>query len=562
MARLLIRPLLAATVFSVGLFLALVGGARASEPQATVPAVCASDFAIPNGWFYTQTGGAGVGFPVWDDADARFWTAFQNLGGLPVVGYPISQRFQQHGFTVQAFQKLVLQWDPAADRANAVNTLDNLHQAGFDSWLESFRQVPPHQALPADAGQTFDVVTANHVALLDGNLDIRAAFLAVPNWLTRFGLPIAYRDFGAVRVLRAQRVVLQQWATDTPWAKAGEVIFANSGDMAREAGLFPESAVTPGPPGAAQPTDLELTLDQRPAVQGATVLAELASGRPDVRLTLDGRALPLACAGSAWQTLVGLAADAEPGPRRLQVDVGGLTQMHEFQVAAGTFSSTELTVEPDLAHLLDPQMAAEERAFVRSLVDPVSGPPIWTGVFGIPASGSPTSPYGQRRVFHPGAIPYVHEGADVAAPLGALVVTPAAGRVAWAGPLAIRGNSVVLDHGFGVYSVVVHLDRIDVAAGATVTPGQALGTIGSTGRSTGPHLHWEVLVGGVAVDPTVWTWRDFVGIRNGTGYLLSGDSVEVPPGAPEAPTPPATPPDAGPTSAGETGQSPDDVPAG
>ena len=562
MAQLLIRRALGTSAVWLLLGFLLVGPVRAEEHPTAVSAACAADFAIPGGRFFTQTGGDGVGFPVWDDGDARFWSAFEELGGLPVVGYPISHRFEQQGFTVQAFQKLVLQWDPSADRANAANTLDNLHHAGFDPWLQSFRQVPPHQALAADAGQPFDVITANHLALLDANPDIRAEFLAAPNWLTRFGLPIAYQDFGAVRVVRAQRVVLQQWATDTPWARAGEVIFANSGDMAREAGLFPESAVTPGPPAAVLPTDLELTLDQRPTVQGATVLAELASGRPDVRLTLDGRALPLACAGGAWQALVGLAADAEPGPRRLQLDVGGLTQVHEFQVAPGTFLSAELSVDPDLAHLLDPQLAAEERAFVQTLIDPVSGPPLWTGVFGIPTSGSPTSPYGQRRVFHPGAIPYVHEGADLAAPLGALVAAPAAGRVAWTGPLAIRGNSVVLDHGFGVYSAVVHLDRIDVVAGATVTPGQALGAIGSTGRSTGPHLHWEVHVGGVAVDPAVWTWRDFAAIRNGTGFLLSGDSVQEPPVAPLSPTPPAAPPDASPSSAGETGQPPSDVPAG
>ena len=562
MAQLLTRRALGASAFWILLGLLLVGPARAQENPTAVPAACAADFAIPDGRFFTQAGGEGVGFSVWDDGDARFWSAFQELGGIPVVGYPISHRFQQHGFTVQAFQKLVLQWDPGADRANAANTLDNLHQSGFDPWLASFRQVPAHQALPEDAGQPFDVIIANHLALLDANPDIRAEFLAAPNWLTRFGLPIAYQDFGAVRVVRAQRVVLQQWTTDTPWARAGEVIFANSGDIAREAGLFPESAVTPGPPGAALPTDLELTVDQRPAVQGATVLAELASGRPDIRLSLDGRALPLACADGAWHTLVGLAADAEPGPRQLQVDVGGLTQVHEFQVAAGTFPFAELTVEPDLAHLLDPQLAAEERAFVQALVAPVSGPPLWAGVFSIPASGSPTSPYGERRVFHPGAISYVHEGDDVAAPLGALVAAPAGGRVAWAGPLAIRGNSLILDHGFGVYSVVVHLDRIDVVAGATVTSGQALGAIGSTGRSTGPHLHWEVIVGGVAVDPAVWTWRDFAGIRSGTGFRLFADSVEASPGAPVAPTPPATPPDTGPPSAGESGQPPDDTPAG
>lgn len=549
MARFLIRSRIGATALSIALILVLVSGAHASEPQDTIPAACAADFAIPDGWFYTQTGGQGVGFAVWDDADARFWTAFQELGGIPVVGYPISQRFQQHGFTVQAFQKLVLQWDPGADRANAANTLDNLHHAGFDPWLASFRQVPPHQALPEDAGQPFEIVTANHLALLDPNPDIQSAFLAEPDWLTRFGLPIAYQDFGAVRVVRAQRVVLQQWVTDTPWARAGEVIFANSGDVAREAGLFPESAVTAGPPGDIVPTDLDVTLEPSPALQGSTVLVRLASGRPDVRLSVDGRVQPLACADGAWHALVGLAADAQPGTRQLQLDVGGQTTLADLEVAAGTFPHFELTVGDEMAHLLDPATAAEERAFVQALVDQVSGPPLWTGTFGIPSTGTPTSPYGQRRVFHPGAIPYIHEGADVAAPTGTLVAAPAAGRVAWAGPLVIRGNSVVLDHGFGVYSTVVHLDRIDVTAGESVAPGQALGTVGSTGRSTGPHLHWEVHVAGVPVDPTVWTWRDFTEIRSGSGYLPPRDPTDLPPVP-------------GPPPASETGVPPGDFPAG
>ena len=553
MAQLLTRRALGASAIWLSLLWLLVSAVHADDQPNAAPATCAADFAIPDGRFYTQTGGAGVGFPVWDDADARFWSAFEALGGIQVVGYPISHRFEQHGFTVQAFQKLVLQWDPSADRANAANTLDNLHEAGFDPWLASFRQVPLHQALPADHGQPFEVIMANHLALLDANPDIRSEFLAAPNWLTRFGLPIAYQDFGAVRVLRAQRVVLQQWTTDTPWARAGEVIFANSGDIAREAGLFPERAVAPEPPGAAMPTDLGLTLDQSVAVQGATVLVELASGRPDVRLGMDGQVLPLACVDGVWRGLVGLAADAQPGPRHLQVEVGESTQAHAFQVSAGTFSSIELTVDETLAHLLEPQTAADERAFVQSLVDRVGGPPIWTGAFGVPASGAASSPYGQRRVFHPGAYPYLHEGADVAAPLGALITAPAAGTVAWTGPLAIRGAIVVLDHGFGVFSVMSHLDRIDVEAGQMVAPGDSLGTVGSTGRSTGPHLHWEVHVGGVAVDPAVWTWRDFVEIRNGIGYLL--------PDEPASP-PPVTSPAAGPPPTGETGVPPEDLPAG
>ena len=97
-------------------------------------------------------------------------------------------------------------------------------------------------------------------------------------------------------------------------------------------------------------------------------------------------------------------------------------------------------------------------------------------------------------------------------------------------------------------------DRIDVVAGQEVTPGQAIGAVGSSGRSTGPHLHWEVHVAGAAVDPAVWTWRDFAAIRNGSGFLMPGDQSES--------SPPEASPQVGAPSAGETGVPPEDVPAG
>ena len=525
MVRLFSRRVFGGITLAALLGIVLVSGTKADSGANEIPSTCGADFAIPDGKFFTQTGGGQAGFSVRDDAEARFWTAFQDLGGIQALGYPISHRFDLRGFRVQVFQKAVLQWDPASSRANVANTLDDLQHAGFDSWLEAFRQVPLHQALPADHQVSFDVVIRNHLELLDANPAIRTAFFATPEWLTRLGLPIAYRDFGAVRVLRAQRAVLQQWVDDVPWARAGEVIFANSGDLAREAGLFPSPAVSPGVPDVVQPGETGLTVDGGMSIQGATLLVKLATGRPDARLSFNGRHLPLVCSDGGWQALVGLPADAVPGPHKLQVQVGAEIKVHEIDATAGLFPSIDLTIDSNLAHLLDSQLVAQERSFLQALVDQVTGPPKWMGAFGQPALGRTSSAYGERRTFQPGTVASLHEGSDVVVGTGGTVQAPADGTVAWAGPLAIRGNSVIIDHGFGVFSAVAHLDAINVVTGDPVTRGQGIGTVGSSGRSTGPHLHWEVHVAGAAVNPEIWLERDFFESTNWTGYRMSASST-------------------------------------
>ena len=98
----------------------------------------------------------------------------------------------------------------------------------------------------------------------------------------------------------------------------------------------------------------------------------------------------------------------------------------------------------------------------------------------------------------------MHEGEDLSAAAGTPVSAPAAGTVVLAEPLFVRGNAVVLDHGQGVYSGYWHLSELAVTVGERVTVGQRLGAVGSTGLSTGAHLHWELHVAGVAVDPLQW----------------------------------------------------------
>lgn len=134
---------------------------------------------------------------------------------------------------------------------------------------------------------------------------------------------------------------------------------------------------------------------------------------------------------------------------------------------------------------------------------------LWNGPFRRPSDGRVSSEYGVRRYYNGVfADNYYHRGVDYAAPTGSPVVAPAAGRVALVGRVSegfeLHGNTVGLDHGQGVESIFIHLNSINVREGDMVQTGQVIGTVGSTGASTGPHLHWGLYVNGVAVDPAPW----------------------------------------------------------
>lgn len=240
-----IRRTLAALGLAAALISPLAGSALPAQAQSP-------DFALSNGHFYTQTSGqtgaaadgSYAGFSVVDDSSAHFWTEFQRLGGVQGVGYPVSQRFVWDGFVSQAFQKGVFQWRPEVGQAYFVNVFDQMSNAGLDSFLLTVRQVPGIADWRTDADKPFDQVVASHQALLDANPAIRAAYFAVPDPLNLYGLPMApIADQGNVYVLRAQRAVIQQWKEDVPWAAAGQVTIANGGDVAKETGLLPETAL-------------------------------------------------------------------------------------------------------------------------------------------------------------------------------------------------------------------------------------------------------------------------------------------------------------------------------
>ncbi len=138
----------------------------------------------------------------------------------------------------------------------------------------------------------------------------------------------------------------------------------------------------------------------------------------------------------------------------------------------------------------------------------------WNGPFLKPNEGRISTGYGIRRYYNGVfAKDYYHRGVDYAGSTGSPVVAPAAGRIALVGTVAegfrVHGNTVGIDHGQGVTSIMLHLSRIDVKEGDFVQAGQKIGAVGSTGASTGPHLHWGLYVHGLSVDPVPWRYEGF-----------------------------------------------------
>jgi len=124
----------------------------------------------------------------------------------------------------------------------------------------------------------------------------------------------------------------------------------------------------------------------------------------------------------------------------------------------------------------------------------------WSGDWTLPVQGRRSTPFGVRRLRNGKAVGR-HRGMDLAAPSGTPVLAPAAGRVVLAGKFKKHGNTVVLDHGQGLTSIYIHLSGFSVSRGQSVSRGARLGKVGTTGASTGPHLHWSVYAQGTPVDP-------------------------------------------------------------
>lgn len=202
-----------------------------------------------------------------------------------------------------------------------------------------------------------------------------------------------------------------------------------------------------------------------------------------------------------------VAAGMEQPVRRYPLDVfvtfddGSREPLNaEVELTTGEFIGQEVRIQQDKAILLSPDVERNELARLESLFANVTLERLWDSTgFQMPISASLTSPFGAFRTFN-GTLNTRHTGWDIRTILGNAILASAAGRVAFAGPLDIRGSYVLVDHGYGIYSGYAHMSQVHVTRGQTVTKGQVLGTTGDTGRTSGPHFHWEMGVNGEWVD--------------------------------------------------------------
>ena len=220
-------------------------------------------------------------------------------------------------------------------------------------------------------------------------------------------------------------------------------------------------------------------------------------------------------AGGLWRALVGIPIEEAVGhpPLRLElVDGAGNRTFAELpvEVSAGRFpagGTIRLTAAQEAARRDDRSRARtrkERSDAYRLRLDEAR----WSAPLAEPVAGRRTSPFGRYRTYSDGRRSY-HRGTDLAAPSGTPVAAAAAGVVRQAGWQHIFGNVVIVDHGQGVSTSYNHLSAVSVAVGDVVALGEEVGRVGSTGQSTGPHLHWGLVVDGVSVDAEQWLDRDF-----------------------------------------------------
>lgn len=208
---------------------------------------------------------------------------------------------------------------------------------------------------------------------------------------------------------------------------------------------------------------------------------------------------------TSWRALVGIDLDRKPGPYELSVEAGASAKdraIHRLVVTPKKFPTRQLTVDPAFVNPPeDVRSRIQADATRLNLVWASSSPVrLWSGAFVRPVSAPANSAFGSRSVFN-GEVRSAHGGADFSSPAGIPVRSPNAGKIAVAGDLYFTGNTVVIDHGHGLFSLFAHLESIDVREGDPVVTGQFVGNVGATGRVTGPHLHWTVRVNDARVDP-------------------------------------------------------------
>ena len=225
-------------------------------------------------------------------------------------------------------------------------------------------------------------------------------------------------------------------------------------------------------------------------------------------VTFEGQRSMVLRSNGRWVAVVGVPLGESPGHVTVLVREGGASGGEKsvgFDIVNKQYVTQSLKVAPSKVDLSDEDQARvnRETPHIKATVSTFSDTPPATLRLLQPIPGIRTSSYGMRRIFN-NEPRSPHTGMDIAGPKGMPVKAAAAGRVIDTGDYFFSGNAIFVDHGEGLITLYCHLSEIDVKPGDTVSTGQVIGKVGATGRVTGPHLHFGVVLNGTSVDPALF----------------------------------------------------------
>jgi len=441
-----------------------------------------------------------------------FWEA---NGGLPIFGLPVEAHHTattpEGRFVVQTFERERLELHPEQSAPYDV-LLGRLGDELLQKQGRNWRNERSGEQLPG---------TCRHFSTTDRDvcgvflsywqnygLDLGDAGTSERESTALFGLPLTPLQY---ETNSSGDRVLTQWFERArfeyhPRNPAGFQVLLGR--------LGAEFAGEPKPLPA-----LTVTIEPRVVLQGHTAIVRLvAPGATVVRATLGDQ--PLAWfrdQSPGWLALGGVPVLTPAGELPLQVEADlpdgrTATTTTMLRVRDARYPTENINLPQEVRDKLEQNKEAitAERAMVNAIWPQVTPERLWAGTFILPAQGRISSEFGTRRSYNGGPVDSFHEGLDIANKVGTPVVAPARGRVMLAEPdLLVRGGAVILDHGQSIHTGFWHMAEVAVKPGELVEQGQLIGRIGAKGMVTGPHLHWDVRIGMVNVDPQEWIERSW-----------------------------------------------------
>ena len=264
------------------------------------------------------------------------------------------------------------------------------------------------------------------------------------------------------------------------------------------------ASTVPAAPGA-----IDVAVAARSIQPGELIMFTMSTMEPDdrIRLRAFNREIPaFKETALVWRALVGVDLAVTPQTYRVRIEAKSgarsIDTTYDLRVEPHRFPTRTLTVDEAFvnppAGVMD--RITKEARELNALWTRSAPGRLWTGPFAAPVPAEAGSSFGSRSIFN-GQPRSPHSGADFPSPAGTPIEAPNAGRIVLARDLYFLGNTVVIDHGLGLFSTLAHLSVLEVHEGDEVLAGRIVGRVGATGRVTGAHLHWAVQAGGARIDP-------------------------------------------------------------